>query len=96
MDTGDLEAKMIQRNLRELFENAEFSDALICHYFPQYRLEDVEELTHGEFSLLLRVAQSIELQRNMAGLNNAAAASSKQGYEKTMASYQKRLKELAR
>lgn len=95
-DTVDFQKLLEQRAQRELFENVEYTDALICLYYPQYRLEDLHDMSEGDANQLLRVAQAVEISRNMQHLTNLAAATSKAGFTKVMASYSKTLKELRR
>lgn len=87
---------LLRRDLRELFENAEFTAALICHYYPMYSLESVNDMNEGDVQQLLRAAQTLEITRNIQHLTNLAAAQSKAGFTKVMNTYQSQLKELGR
>lgn len=53
--------------------------ATVCFYYPQYKLEDVEQMPYRDVALLLRIAEQMEASRMYNYTLIASAPHSKNG-----------------
>lgn len=78
----------------KFLEDAADDSALLCLYYPQYTLEDANNITPGELVRMLRVAKREKQQDRLIALAIAGSAQEEKSYKKLHRDFKKGLDRL--